>query len=923
MRQGISIDSMAQYALVLHSFDAHFFFPDISQPTPSRNKSAFLMLRESDMVRTPDAPIAHLQRFLVIAGPLNGLDAMASGSASNVEIRGILFMLETNMRSNNDLLNMINTVRIELDGPVTSQNVAMSRWIDWWIPSMNRPCQCLVDHFSCCSASYDSGVKTTCSFDMMQVHDCDPAKKKSWDKLSALTVSVSTNAISGFAIRRATLHSLLVVISTHRCFGLPMIFRHSTADLAIPNPVFHHSKAPNPLIIEAGRSDLTVLLVESHSRSRQQPERVAFNMAQAGKIRSRSNGCTPTRFAATHNFRVAAACLSAIWKATLMLHTGCTATASTVHHSGFGVFHWQIPAVRSSQGIIRGGWQSFIADRPAKYILRSREQHRSNFASKVTAIGSIPPANALPYPLQDLTSSTTAQESVSLIEELETKDATAVFAQRQFFKQHDRPQYHLQSSPGVTYVPSTLVTTVAASFTTVSTIPASHISTTVLKVDTTSLLFPTSLTSPSSVSGLISSPASSTRSQTTMIGVSSAVSNISVTGSPASTTEVTTENSLMIRGVNIGGWLILEQWMNSDVFEGLDAIDQYTFDQTGGARARLEAHWSSYFTEVDVQKIASWGINALRIPIGYWAFTDAAPYLSGADAYLEKAISWARAAGLKVLVDCHGSPGSQNGFDNSGHAGDVDWQNNDNLDQSISILETIAEKYGSQEYADVVYAIELVNEPISWGANDFDTTKAWAHKAYTAVKAKATNPDLVVLMHDGFEGPSAWTDVGSTINGINTPLEQAKFAIDTHLYQNQVASDSMLTQDEHISKACSWSTTKLLPTASNLPVYVGEFSLATNICANPDGTTLAGSVCTQSGCQCSSNVPVQYWNAPLINATRKFFEAEMDAFEHSSNGWFLWSYKGPGGWGLDNAIEYGLVGNKVTDRMFPNQCGFA
>ena len=34
----------------------------------------------------------------------------------------------------------------------------------------------------------------------------------------------------------------------------------------------------------------------------------------------------------------------------------------------------------------------------------------------------------------------------------------------------------------------------------------------------------------------------------------------------------------------------------------------------------------------------------------------------GADLYLEKAISWAQTAGMRVWIDCHGSPGSQNGW---------------------------------------------------------------------------------------------------------------------------------------------------------------------------------------------------------------------------------------------------------------------
>ncbi|CAD0044533.1 unnamed protein product [Aureobasidium pullulans] len=421
---------------------------------------------------------------------------------------------------------------------------------------------------------------------------------------------------------------------------------------------------------------------------------------------------------------------------------------------------------------------------------------------------------------------------------------------------------------------------------------------------------------------------SASYNSTTSVSVNSTIpTSVSViassTSAAASSTATASTGSAVLpdvlRGVNIGGWLILESWMNWDVFADTDAKDQFSFDSCDGAKDKLEKHWSSYFTESDVEGLAAAGINAVRIPIGFWSYLDTAPYLMGADAYLEKAIGWCRNHGIKVLVDCHGSPGSQNGFDNSGRSGNVAWQQDDNMEQSISILETIAKKYGAQEYADVVFGIQLVNEPISWDQNNIDTTKEWAKKAYTAVKSASTNQDLAVIMHDGFMGPSDWEEVGAAVNG-GASLSDAKFWIDTHLYQNQVADDSKLTQDEHVEKACNWSSTELLPSSSNLPVIVGEFSAATNICANPDGSTVAGSVCWIDGCQCSANVDIEDWNEPLIQATRKFLEAELDTFEAHARGYFMWNFKGPGAWGYQNAIKYGLIGDKITDRKYPGQC---
>ncbi|OQN99927.1 hypothetical protein B0A48_14132 [Cryoendolithus antarcticus] len=408
--------------------------------------------------------------------------------------------------------------------------------------------------------------------------------------------------------------------------------------------------------------------------------------------------------------------------------------------------------------------------------------------------------------------------------------------------------------------------------------------------------------------------------------------NATQSAGPTATAPAAPAMPSTLRGVNLGGWLILEKWMNSDCFEGTDAVDQWTFDQTDGAVAKLKQHWETYITENDIKAIAGLGLNAVRIPIGYWAYdTFGSGYITGADAYLERAIGWCRSAGLKVLVDCHGSPGSQNGFDNSGRFGNVAWQDKaqsngtTNMQKSISILQTMARKYGAPAYADVVFGLELVNEPISWQQNNLETTKSWAQEAYAAVRSVATNKNLQIIMHDGFMGPSQWLDVNAAILG-NTSASAnssapAPFAIDTHLYQNQMAADSSLTQDQHIAKACNWTSSALLSSTANLPVYVGEFSAQTNICANPDGSTVAGSTCYIDGCQCSTNVDMQYWNGPLKTATRKFIEAELDAFERGAKGWFMWNYKGPGAWGVSNLVKYGVMG-KVTERMFPGQCHF-
>ncbi|KAK1092360.1 hypothetical protein LTR48_004487, partial [Friedmanniomyces endolithicus] len=343
------------------------------------------------------------------------------------------------------------------------------------------------------------------------------------------------------------------------------------------------------------------------------------------------------------------------------------------------------------------------------------------------------------------------------------------------------------------------------------------------------------------------------------------------------------------RGVNLGSWLVLESWMTPDVFQGTDAVDQWTFDSTDRAEARLQQHWSTYITEGDFQNMSSWGINAVRIPIGYWAYNNSGtPYITGADAYLETAIGWARQHGIWVMIDCHGSPGSQNGAEHSGHAGAVSWQSDDNLQLSIVVLQTIAAKYGAMQYADVVMGIELVNEPkIGSGANSLATTQAWAAQAYHAVRATAENKALYILHHDGFTGVQSWAAVGTELNSDSAPSDE--------------------DQDQHIAKACAYPTTDfLLPSntsTASLPLFVGEFSAQISIPNTTDGI----------------------WTPDLLEGTRKVFEAQVDAFEHSSQGWFVWSLKqggDTGAWSLEAIMENVYAGEAITERKYPGICPF-
>ncbi|KAK7206600.1 glycoside hydrolase superfamily [Myxozyma melibiosi] len=343
----------------------------------------------------------------------------------------------------------------------------------------------------------------------------------------------------------------------------------------------------------------------------------------------------------------------------------------------------------------------------------------------------------------------------------------------------------------------------------------------------------------------------------------------------------------------------------------------------------MKTHWETWFTQDTVNTLASYGLTALRIPIGYWSFVDDAssisPYVYGAQDYLDQAIGWAQSAGMKVWVDLHGAPGSQNGYDNSGHEGSVDWQTGEgNINQTISVLTTMAAKYSGSDYANTVVAIELVNEPISWGNNDVEVTRQFYIDAYASARAALTdNQDLMIIMHDSFEDLSYWQDMPSTVGASSSSdgSSQQLLGIDTHRYQVFDDSQTSLDGDGHIENVCSQAN-EISASNDYMPTYVGEWSAAVNVCFFSNGSSSAGTSCDEDGCSCVTDDQAT-WTSDVTAFVRKFVEAQMDVWEGKGSGYFFWSQAGPGLWNFIKGVEQGWIPQPLTDREYPSQCGFS
>lgn len=394
-----------------------------------------------------------------------------------------------------------------------------------------------------------------------------------------------------------------------------------------------------------------------------------------------------------------------------------------------------------------------------------------------------------------------------------------------------------------------------------------------------------------------------------------------------------------IRGVNLGGWLVLEPWITPSLFKQFDpkenVQDQWTFCEHLGpkeCRKQLESHWDSFVSERDLDILAGAGINHVRIPVGYWIFGDIRadePWVSGELPYLERVLEWCKARNLHVVLDLHCAPGSQNGFDNSGRKGEIHFADEiktrdgrpeyPNIRRALEFISNLTAHFSTSQHRDTVVGIELVNE--AFVTIPIEVVKDYYLQGYEIVKAQADH--MAVIIGDSFRF-GAWND-------FMFPPHYRHVWIDTHIYQVFDAYRLSMTWQQHMSQTCTINKPEVA--VAPLSTMVGEWSLATTDCA-----------LWLNGCNTGSRydgtfaVPGQKANAPigscegqhdLKNTTvwtpeyrqflTEFASKQMDAYESgSSSGWFFWNFKTEQApqWDYIMGVQEGWIPKDLDNRPY-------
>ena len=345
-----------------------------------------------------------------------------------------------------------------------------------------------------------------------------------------------------------------------------------------------------------------------------------------------------------------------------------------------------------------------------------------------------------------------------------------------------------------------------------------------------------------------------------------------------------------IRGVNLGNWLVLEKWMSPELYSDTTAEDEtYLCLQLseGEKRSRLQVHRDHYITSRDFAYIAEKGFNAVRLPVPFFVFEDYGPYVHCVE-YVDKAMKWAGDYHLKVLLDLHTVPGSQNGSDNAGICGIVQWaQYPERVEIALDVLERLALRYGQTP---ALLGIEVLNEPQpvdghlsklmeSIGINIMERyqpvdreaarknkgyTKAWLEQFYLDAYARIRKylpVDKAVVFDDAFD-IHHFADWVAAQNFENVIL-------DTHQY-------IMLADWMHLCE----------PNYKEYVRYVRDVFTEEVSYGQAKVPTICGEWCLFNA------QPGLGEESPAVRKEvyTAIAKAQMEAFDHCS-GWFYWCYK--------------------------------
>ena len=184
-----------------------------------------------------------------------------------------------------------------------------------------------------------------------------------------------------------------------------------------------------------------------------------------------------------------------------------------------------------------------------------------------------------------------------------------------------------------------------------------------------------------------------------------------------------TSNNFILKGINLGGWMLQEPYM----FEFTGAADsQHEFKEKlvefigqENTDAFYNLWLENFITQADIDALASYGFNSVRLPMHYNLFTlpiEQEP-VSGQNTWLDTGfnmvdnlLDWCEQNNMYLILDLHAAPGGQGfGSDINDYNSNLPslWESDENKNKTIALWGRLADRYKDEPW---IGGYDLLNE---------------------------------------------------------------------------------------------------------------------------------------------------------------------------------------------------------------------
>jgi hypothetical protein len=183
---------------------------------------------------------------------------------------------------------------------------------------------------------------------------------------------------------------------------------------------------------------------------------------------------------------------------------------------------------------------------------------------------------------------------------------------------------------------------------------------------------------------------------------------------------------VILRGIGLGGWMLQEGYMLKLGKVGPQYRIREKITELVGPEKAAEFYdrWlANDIRKVDIDSMAAWGFNSVRLPMHYALYTlpvDKEP-VAGKDTWVEggfrltdSLLSWCKADHIYLILDMHAAPGGQG---NDLNIADRDpskpslWESAANREKMVALWRKLAQRYAGEAW---IGGYDIINEP-NWG----------------------------------------------------------------------------------------------------------------------------------------------------------------------------------------------------------------